>query len=481
MLLLLRVLLLSVTAAACMLAPLHAAQASLLVASYKDGLQATQAQFPSASYDPIQNNIYQRQDYYYVAAEIIMQIGPQNLPAHGERWGARWFEVTTNTLLDELYWVYDGFSDCVYNSRGRVVSCGINTPGYVQRFVVYFNAQCYPRVNNDTGQDYEYKTVGFHDAGDLTTYAYKPTEFVPMVYATGYSKGILLPTLPPSTSADKTDVRVVVSDNLGCEQAVMNVKTTLTNTITPQTGGHTHFTNLNEPGTGTYTAQTPWNGTVETLTVAGKTVKPTIKDGLTDMGGLFQAGYAAGDLGVEETITIKTMNRENKSGEVAQAEQNLIIRLPGLAPLPLQGPGYQINGTTNHGFNNNYMQPDMGRRLIRALPVTFADRVRQRARGLPVTIPPLVYTAMNLPGGGLFDIGPAPDCRVRVTRKPCEFRKPPHNTHRDGRNADLRIKNIPVRMRSDLIKAITRDQSITMPFRDESPANPDATHWHLER
>lgn len=477
--LLLRVLLLSVTTAAICLIPLRAAQASLLVASYKDGLQATQAQFLSSSYDLIQSNIYQRQDYEYVAAEIVMRIGPQNPPAHGERWGVRLFEVTTNQLLEELFWVYDGFSGCVYNFYGNAVSCGIkDDPFYVQRFVTYWPVQCTPRVNSTTGQDYEYKTVGFHDAVDLATYTYKPTEYVPMVYATDYSKGILVPTLP-GKSAEKTDVRVVVSDNLGCLAAVRDVKTTLTNTVAPQTGGHTHFTNPNEPGTGTYTAQTPWNGTVKTLNVAGKTVTPVIENGLTDMNGLFQAGYAAGDLSVEETITIKTMNRENKSGAVAQAEQNLIIRLPGLAPLPLQGPGYQINGTTNHGFNNNYMQPDMGRRLIRALPVTFANFVTKTAGGRPVTIPDLVYTAMNLPGGGLYDIGPSSDCKTRA-RQPCEFRKPPHATHRNGRNADLRIKNIPRQLRADLIEAIARS-GLTTPYKPESPDNLNATHWHLER
>jgi len=302
---------------------------------------------------------------------------------------------------------------------------------------------------------------------------------VPMVFATGYSRGILEPTLPGRTPADKTDVLVLVSDNLGCLIAVRDVKTTLTNTVTPQTGGHTHFTNPSEPGTGKYTAQTAWGGTVKTLNVAGKMVTPVIEDGLTDMNGLFQAGYTAGDLSVEETITIEPRNREDISGETTQAANNLIIRLPGLAPLPLLGPGYQINGTTNHGFNNNYMQSDMGRRLIRGLPVEFAEFVTKSV-GCPVTIHTQFYTAMNLPGGGLYDIGPSPDC-VAKGGGPCKFRQTPHVTHRNGRNADLRIKNIPRGlMRRDLIRAIA-DQQLNMPVKRESPENANATHWHLER
>lgn len=90
-----------------------------------------------------------------------------------------------------------------------------------------------------------------------------------------------------------------------------------------------------------------------------------------------------------------------------------------------------------------------------------------------VTIPTLVYTATNLPGGGLFDIGPAPDCGG------CQFRNTPHKSHRTGRDADLRIRNIPAGlMRLNLIAAIA-EMKLTMPVLNESPANPNATHWHL--
>jgi len=99
---LLRVLLLCMTAAVC-LTPLGAAQASLLVTSYQDGLQATEAQFQSGSFDLIQNNVYQRQDYSRVVTQIVLQIGLQNLPVNGERWGARVFEVTTNELGSEIF------------------------------------------------------------------------------------------------------------------------------------------------------------------------------------------------------------------------------------------------------------------------------------------------------------------------------------------------------------------------------------------
>lgn len=464
------------TAAVC-LTPLGAAQASLLVTSYQDGLQATEAQFQSGSFDLIQNNVYQRQDYSRVVTQIVLQIGLQNLPVNGERWGARVFEVTTNELGGEIFWVYDGPSDCFRDIDGDAVACGIKNipffdinspdynPDYVRRyrFGAYFFVQCTPRVSSFTGLDLEYKTVGFHDATELGTYTYKPTEYVPSVYAISYSRGILRPTLPGAT-AEKTDVRVLVSDNLGCLIAVRDVKTTLTNTVTPQTGGHTHFTNPNEPGTGKYTAQTAWGGTVKDL-VPDK--KVAIEDGLTDMYGLFQAGYTAGDLSVEETITIETRNREDISGEVAQAANNLVIRLPGLVPLPIQGPGYFVVKSDHHDFHHVYAKREVRDKLA-GLPAAFAAEVKKSLGSkAPAVLPNLAFTGMSLVGGGLFD--------YRATRKQ------PHRSHRTGIDADLDhdFSVADKTLWQYLARAIRKRQGFVMDITEERPEYESATHWHL--
>lgn len=434
-------------------------QASLLVASSKDGLQATFEQVPLAAYDLIESNIHQRQDYDLVGAEIIMRTGPNNRPVHGERWGVKFFEVTTNTLLSDLFWVYDSFSDCIYNTYGSVSACGLKTNPFYKRYVAYLYARCYPRVNNETGQDYEYKTVVSHDVADLSTYNYKPTEFVPRVNNNVDYAIALQPHIPGVQPAQTTPIHVIVEDDRGCGKLLRDVKVTLTNTIQAHSRGHEHFIG-NEPGDGRYAVVAPWDGTVKSFRPDNKTA---LEDGTTNKDGLFVTQYTSGELSVDETFVIETKNRENKPGK--PLDKPILIRLPGLEALPAQGLGYVIVKSDHHGYHHVYVQPNVAGPIL-TLPEAFAEEVKKSlGPQAPATLPDLVFTGMSLSHGGLFD--------YRGTRRP------PHNSHRHGIDADLDHDLISSHLRDELAVAIRKRQKFTMSVPTERPEYPQATHWHL--
>ena len=135
------------------------------------------------------------------------------------------------------------------------------------------------------------------------------------------------------------------------------------------------------------------------------------------------------------------------------------------------GPGFEVDtSSVGHDNSNQYARPDMIVRLLN-LPDRFRDQAIQQ--GVPLhQIPNLVYTAMSLPLGGVFDVDANEDGRIDNPWGP------PHQLHRFGTDADLRVKNIPRHLRDELESAVLAI-NLFFAVRKESPDNPTASHWHL--
>ncbi len=147
------------------------------------------------------------------------------------------------------------------------------------------------------------------------------------------------------------------------------------------------------------------------------------------------------------------------------------VGIDGLVPMGVIGPGYEVDtASVGHEFNNQYVRADLVDNL-QELPTEFAIRLLKG--GIPLhEVPNLVYTAMSLPRGGLFDVDANEDGRVDNPWNP------PHNSHRFGIEVDLRTRNVRPSMRNAL-RVSVRESGFSFPYNPESPAQPGASHWHL--
>lgn len=151
------------------------------------------------------------------------------------------------------------------------------------------------------------------------------------------------------------------------------------------------------------------------------------------------------------------------------------VETHGLSAIPFSGIGFSTEPSTGHDSNNVFANPSVGTNLQR-LPVGFdilAQALINAGFVSSQPIPTLVYTSLGLPFGGLFDID------QNNTGSITNPWHPPHCGHRNGMQADLRIKNIPAELRPALIQSIM-DSHFTMPVKKENPSFPAATHWHLQ-
>ncbi len=141
------------------------------------------------------------------------------------------------------------------------------------------------------------------------------------------------------------------------------------------------------------------------------------------------------------------------------------IRIPEqLVALPDAGPGFVMVPSPGGVHQNSFAQPAVVDHLM-AIPDEFTSALLER--GVPAgQIPTLFYTSLNLPRGGLFDIN-------------LNWR-PPHTSHRFGNDADLGVSNIPEAFRRTLARVILHE-GFHFPVLAESPANPNARHWHLRK
>lgn len=151
--------------------------------------------------------------------------------------------------------------------------------------------------------------------------------------------------------------------------------------------------------------------------------------------------------------------------------------MPGLVELPLDGPGYTVAITRNHG-RANWLTPHM------------LSRMQQLSYLFPRYVPPgtqapdLVYTAMNLEWGGLYDIWG--DWTT------------PHGTHDDGRDVDVDFPLPQGNISQTLLRALGQaiadacvvrrsedDQSgvvescLDQPIPGERTFDPAANHYHV--
>ncbi|HSN92327.1 MAG TPA: hypothetical protein VLS93_13940 [Anaeromyxobacteraceae bacterium] len=177
------------------------------------------------------------------------------------------------------------------------------------------------------------------------------------------------------------------------------------------------------------------------------------------LGITYVAPEACGITRFEATGTA-TVDGQRLTSDAAHFAIN--VKYDGLARAAAPGLSVAAN-STNHGTNNGYATPAMAAALAR-MASAFAEYLTPDGT-VPVPVPAIRATALSLPFGGLFDFE-------------TEW-QPPHEGHRFGTNADVGMAGLTGEHKKALEAAIQDAEVLRTPVESESPANPDASHWHL--
>lgn len=192
--------------------------------------------------------------------------------------------------------------------------------------------------------------------------------------------------------------------------------------------------------------------------------------------------FSAEDLPNQEfpSITIYDFSAQNGQvvftggiGSVATTESVKVRNLRTGQEVPVQPDSFgRFTVTVNARPNTNDAPPGdlLSFSALRAEP-SPNPRLEFQVLANGIT---LVYTSISLPRGGTFDIDG--DDSDKAIDHPW---RDPHKEHLCGTSIDMRIKNIPHRLRGTLDRVI-RNSSFDAPHAWENFRDPDATHWHLQ-
>ena len=295
----------------------------------------------------LQNNIFER--------DIYNGIGVQDESG-----------MPLNQLLAEYAVSYQGeVGTCPHKwSNGKCE--------YITRWWVWWQFPCASEGRYRLKVLYNGSTIGEDD--------FSPTRFTPVIEDILVSDSIQPKLLGdefaskemPTIEAEGTYVFSIVMGEAGnqkqCRILLPDTTVKLTNTITPGSGGHAHFSNANELGTGVYS---PLNAS-DILDPDTPETRNTVIEGKSLSNGVFYAFYTAGELGVNETITVEarrdatdTDPDERKSEVVTKT---LDIKAPNLVEMP-QGSAdgqfyFSYGGTCVHNPTARWVVPGMKSRLV---------------------------------------------------------------------------------------------------------------------
>lgn len=272
----------------------------------------------------------------------------------------------------------------------------------------------------------------YHNGALVGSRLFKPTRFSPAIVGLTHQAAIT-PELPMDNftarygyslareEGGKTDLHVRITDNLGCQKPLKDVQVQVKNTILPGTGGHSHFTDPDERGTGSYTALSPddtFPDNADLTQILGK----------TDDQGEWRTQYAAGEFGLIEKIEI-TAVRPAGNGDAERRDSTwsaVTINIPTVLTTPYNGVGGMVfvdGGTCDHDPvpDDSYVESS-----ARYMSIPLASRL-VILDGIYSHITSGRHLSLNdasLPYGGLFDKG-------QRAGRPC------HQSHRRGIDIDV--------------------------------------------
>lgn len=367
--------------------------------------------------------------------------GAVAVPDPGDFWK---LEVSrSGTTLASALLIYDAGTNCLLLNGSSPLYCNFAIPpgeyGW-NRFTVdiAWNFKCAPTT--------EY-VISASEPTANSHWPVRPTRFRPRFLAL-LTPATMRPSLPGDNysprnrllpvEGDTSPLRAIVSDDLGCLQALSEPEVTLEMRVTPNTGGHAHFTSETEPGTGRFVQS---DGSPDP-----RGTSTEISDH-PDAYGHVLAYYEAGEQGTGETLVataeIPFVSPKDPEWEVTE-EKTFNVKVPGLVEAPASSADYEFiyGGGCPHNPTARWMTTEMSAKVA-ALSSWYRTEF-----GAPLSL-----NDASLPFGGFFD-NKMNDGGGRTAR--C------HGSHRRGIDIDINgVDRGGVNVRTALVGKATRLDVIT--------------------
>lgn len=238
---------------------------------------------------------------------------------------------------------------------------------------------------------------------------FSPTRYTPVIYGVAAKDSIspkllgdnfaskYMQTINPESTLVFVQVAGIAGNKQQCLTPLPDATVKISNTITPSSGGHDHFSSNNELGTGTYTPL----GSSDILDPGNLATNGTVIEGKSLSDGSFYTFYTAGDFGVNETLTVEarrdatTIDDERKSDPVTYT---IDIKAPNLVELPegiLDGQfSFRYGGSCVHNPTARWVVSGLKTRLI-IMDALYKNKFGHR----------LSFNDASVKFGGVFDNG----------------------------------------------------------------------------
>lgn len=382
----------------------------------------------------LQNNLFERDTYSNIGVQLtlsdVYDVDENYIIPVGSTWTWQLYRTedetgaAVNQLLSDYSISYQGEVDgCTdYWSNGK---CGTRT-----KWWLWWGFPC-------AGEG-RYKIKVLFNGGDIGESDFIPTRYTPVIHDVQFTNESIRPKLPGDNFASKymstieadgtyvvTLVKGVAGNQKQCLISLPNTTVKLSNTITPGSGGHAHFSSNNELATGSYGALFPDDKVdPDTPDTYG-----TVIEGKTHSDGIYFAFYEAGEFGVKEAVTVEARRDATPIHPKLKSEpitKTIDIKAPDLVEMPqgvADGEFKFNNGTTcNHNPTARWVVPQMKSRLL-LLDALYKNKFGHR----------LSFNDASVKFGGKFDNNTG----TEENPKPGGRDSLCHQSHRRGNDIDV--------------------------------------------
>lgn len=317
--------------------------------------------------------IYNRQDYSRLATwmDVIWSEDQGYPPEIGRQWRVEQIRLDDDggrEVLGTMTWEVRsdpaGINDfCIWltidteesNGEPRQLFCD-NEPTSAA-LVSSFISQCI----DETPHAMRASIISAGGSAEAIEKSQTPTSFRPGTPNVSLSPETIEPRLPQGNAQDSetdTEFVAVVEDNLDCDRPLDDAEVTVSATIVEESGGHIHFEDADEPGSGRFIEGEQF-GDIE-IDDDGKAA--TIVGSFDDEGS-YGVRYQASDLGVKDRLTAIASRELEVPGGIGVAEavsEELTIAIEELVdfsdglwediPTPTAGSGRGSPPHPEYGF-----------------------------------------------------------------------------------------------------------------------------------
>lgn len=321
-----------------------------------------------ASAQLISDQIYDRYKYDMVGGRFDIlnyrtYSGDVAVPDDGDTWKLELYQSGGLGPIGITMLIYDASLNCLLVNGISPLFCNFAVPPGEYGWKYYTVDISWTRKCAKTTDH----SVFAYEPTQSSNWPFRPTRFRPGFYAV-LTPESMRPFLPGDNysnnrrllpvQGDTSPIQAFVTDDLGCLRPVVDAEVSFEMRVTPNTGGHAHFSSLFESGTGRFVLR---DGSPEPRTTNSTQTKISAQ---TDPYGHVLAYYKAGEHGTTETLVatarIDAVSEKDPAWEVT-AEKTVNVKVPGLIEVANNSADHAFiyGGGCPHNPEARWMSPEM--------------------------------------------------------------------------------------------------------------------------